>query len=84
MTLWLTNCDKKRRKSRQSTELSTPPGKPLEHRRAVSGEDLIATYYANLARSAESAEPDPGAERPDLRVVRGGQDPDDDEEYSPR
>lgn len=56
---WLKNRRKDRWRDFKATELSTPPGRPLEFATSAPGEpDLIGAYYARLARA--QGQPAPG------------------------
>lgn len=57
--LWLTNRDEKRWKDLKSTELSTPPGRPLEFAPALPTEsEAAAAYAARLASISAGRRPD--------------------------
>jgi hypothetical protein len=88
MTLWLTNRLKKRWKNRQSNELTTPPGQPLEvsHEIIAAEPGLVDAYLKRLAAIAEdraAREPPRGSAkgpRPDVPEA----DEADDEYFRPR
>ena len=59
--LWLTNRDPKRWQDKRATELSTPPGRPLEI--GAPEPELIGEYYKRLAAIAAGKRPDTGPDR---------------------
>jgi hypothetical protein len=76
---WLKNRRKDRWRDFKATELSTPPGRPLEFSSAAPGEpELIGAYFERLKRAEAdpaprgAARPDPGA---DPGVGEGGPEP---------
>lgn len=82
---WLKNRRKDRWRDFKATELSTPPGRPLETRTYTPGApDLLQDYYAKIAQSAAAADADPGPARPLGPPGPGGEEPGDGEDFSPR
>ena len=82
---WLKNRRKDRWRDFKATEISTPPGRPLETRTyAPGGPDLLQDYYAKLAQSTAAAAPDPRA-APNLgHHGRAGDEEGDDTDTGPR
>jgi len=83
MTLWLTNRLKKRWKNRQSNELTTPPGRPLEldHDGLIPpGSSLVDFYEAKMAAHAkEDADYEREHPRRSTRSPNAGGEPEGDE-----
>lgn len=80
MIFWLKNRRKDKWRDFKATELSTPPGRPLQTQTYVAtSEQLLGDYFAKIAGAAAAADTDPGADR-DL----GSDGPEGDEpEYDP-
>jgi hypothetical protein len=85
MIFWLKNRRKDRWRDFKATEISTPPGRPLETRTyAPAGPPLLQDYYAKIAQSTAAADPDPAAPRPVGSNGQSGDEPDGGEDFSPR
>ena len=82
---WLKNRRKDRWRDFKATELSTPPGRPMEVRTYVpGGPDLLQDYYAKIAQSAAAADPDPEPARPVGSARPEWEEQGDGEDVSPR
>lgn len=82
---WLKNRRKDKWRDFKATELSTPPGRPLETRTYVAGApDLLQDYYAKIAQSTAAADPDPEPTRPVGPAGPEWEEPGDGEDFSPR
>jgi hypothetical protein len=89
MIFWLKNRRKDKWRDFKATELSTPPGRPLETRTyAAGGGQLLQDYYDKLKQSAEPA---PAPVGPDSAAPRDlgpdgsdGEEPYGDQDVSPR
>lgn len=82
---WLKNRRKDRWRDFKATEISTPPGRPLETRTYTPGApDLLKDFYAKVAQSAAAADPDPAAARSVGSDGSEWDEPDGGEDVSPR
>jgi hypothetical protein len=61
LKFWMINRDKENWREQKTTELTTPPGQPIEqvHTYVPGSPQLLADYYARLARASAEA-PDTG------------------------
>lgn len=85
MIFWLKNRRKDRWRDFKATEISTPPGRPMEVRTYTPGEPrLLEDYYAKIAQSAAAADPDPEPHRPLGSTGSEWEEPGDGEDVSPR
>jgi hypothetical protein len=86
---FLKNREKQKWRDFKATELSTPPGRPLETRTyAAGGPELLKDYYAKLQQSAEPAPAPVGADSAAPRDLGSdgsdGEEPYGDQDVSPR
>lgn len=85
LIFWLKNRRKDRWRDFKATEISTPPGRPMEVKTyAPGGPALLQDYYAKIAQSAAAADPDPEPHRPLGSARPGWEEPGDGEDVSPR
>lgn len=81
---WLNNRQRKKWKTRQALDLSSPPGRPVATTYTPGAPELLEGYYAKIAQAAAAADPDPRTAR-DLGPDRSERDePDSDTEISGR
>lgn len=81
---WLNNRQRKKWKTRQALDLSSPPGRPVGVTYTPGSPQLLADYYAKLAQAAATAGPDPRT-APDLgQHGWEGDEEGDDPDASPR
>ncbi len=62
---WLNNRQRKKWKTRQALDLSSPPGRPMALTYTPGEPELLQDYYAKIAQAAAAADPDPRT-APDL------------------
>jgi hypothetical protein len=84
MIFWLKNRRKDRWRDFKATEISTPPGRPLEMAAVPPSQMLLQDYYAKVTQSAAAADSDPAATRPVGQPRREWEEPEDDPGSSPR
>lgn len=81
---WLKNRRKNRWRDFKATEISTPPGRPLELAAVPPSQMLLQDYYAKVTQAAAAADPDPAAACSVGSARREWEEPEDDPGSRPR
>lgn len=81
---WLNNRQRKKWKTRQALDLSSPPNRPMAMTYTPGEPELLQDYYAKIAQSAAAADPHP-AVAPNLgHPGSEGEESDGDPDAGPR